>query len=163
MAGQLHEVSRVALVDDAEAVPQTQQGAVLAQQPVGDGVKRPGVHLPARAAPTRWPSRRTSSSAARRLNVTSSSRCGATPLSTSRASRATSVRVLPVPAPATMSNAGPSWCTAAAAPGPARAAPGRPGRAASGIDGPGVDHVSIALTVVEHTFGYAPICQPVGP
>ena len=46
VAGQLHEVSRVALVHDAEAVPQTQQGAVLAQHPVGDGVERPGVHLP---------------------------------------------------------------------------------------------------------------------
>ena len=52
------------------------------------------------------------SSAARRVNVSSRIRGAATPCARSQAARATSVRVLPVPAPAS-TRSGPDWWVAA--------------------------------------------------
>ena len=72
---------------------------------------RPGRGGPAPARSAARPGR-TSSAAARRLKVTSRIRSGAMPSSTSRASRLTSVRVLPVPAPATISSGPSRWSTA---------------------------------------------------
>lgn len=60
----------------------------------------------------RSPARRTISSAARRLNVTSRTRSGLAPSAISRARRATMARVLPVPAPAMTISGPPSWWTA---------------------------------------------------
>ena len=66
-----------------------------------------------RAGRTSRPRAGSISSAARRVKVSSRIRSGRTPRSTSAATRATSVRVLPVPAPATITS-GASPCVAAA-------------------------------------------------
>ena len=105
VAGQLHQVGGVALVEDAEAVAQAESGR---RAGAAAGGRRSGTSRPrtcrASAGSTRWPSppdhlvRGPPAEGHQQRSAR-----GATPSSRSRASRATSVRVLPVPAPATMS------------------------------------------------------------
>ena len=69
----------------------------------GNGPLGAGFGLAGTSAITRC-ARRVISSAARRVNVSSSMRSGGTPASSSRATRCASVLVLPVPAPAMTSS-----------------------------------------------------------
>ena len=112
LAQQVEHVGRVAGVEHAEAGRQPERGRVPAHEPVRDRVERPAEHARRRRAPApraRW----SISRAARRVNVSSRMRSDGTPSATSQATRAHSVVVLPVPAPARISS-GPPACVAAA-------------------------------------------------
>ena len=115
VAEQVHHVGRVGLVEHRERGIEAEGPSVQAQQPVGDGVER-AAHMREASTPTSCsPAMRSAldviSRAARRLNVSNNSRSGRTPRVSSHATREASVVVLPVPAPATISN-GPSPVTA---------------------------------------------------
>ncbi len=110
---QVEQVGGVGRVEHREVAGQAERGGVGGDDPVRDRVERaaPG---PRTAG---WPNSRVArpsiSAAARRVNVSSSTRCAGTPRSSSRATRAVSVVVFPVPAPASTSSGPPSCSTAA--------------------------------------------------
>ncbi len=122
-AGDVHEVLGVAPVEDGEVRLHADVAGVDAQQAGGDGVegaapdalggaahaRAAGRMAPAPPCASTASTRRSISAAARRVKVSSRMRRGSAPRSMRCATRCTSVAVLPVPAPATMSS-GPSPC-----------------------------------------------------
>ena len=121
LAHEVEQVGGVAGVEDAEAGGQAEDRGVAAHEAMGDGVERAAHHAPGVAAPRRapevGPARPSISRAARRVNVSRSTRSGAAPWSMSHATRAASVVVLPVPAPASTSSGPPGWVAAASCSG----------------------------------------------
>ena len=117
LAREIEQIRGVAAVHHAECRLEPDLRGVAAQQPVGDRMERPGPRQP-RDGRALWPrassppvalatirrARRIISCDARRENVSSRMRSGATPFSTRCATRCASVFVLPVPAPAMMSS-----------------------------------------------------------
>ena len=107
----VHQVGDVRRVEHAELRRQRERLGVLADDPVRDRVERAPADPLGRGGIAGAPGAMTSS-AARRVNVSSRIRLAGMPRERSQVALATSVPVLPVPAPARISS-GPPSCTAA--------------------------------------------------
>ena len=108
LAHEVEHVGRIARVEQGEVGREAQRGRVLAHEPVRDRVERASEHAARAPAGRAARARSTISRAALRVNVSSRIRSCGTPRSTRRATRAHSVVVLPVPAPASTSRCPPS-------------------------------------------------------
>ena len=116
LADEVEHVGGVTSVEHREVRTQSERRGVPAHEAVRHRVERAAEHALRRAAgrPSASACARVSiSRAARRVNVSSRIRSAGTPPATSDATRAQSVVVLPVPAPASTSR-WPSRCSAAA-------------------------------------------------
>ena len=102
VAEEVHHVGAVGLVEDGEVGRETERATVEAEQPVADRVERAAPDATGSSFVASRAARETISRAARRLNVRSRIRSGRVPRSISEATRAASVIVLPLPAPATI-------------------------------------------------------------
>ena len=142
LAHEVQQVGGVAGVEHAEARLEAERGGVDTDHPVRDRVKGPPDDRPACGATrsARARARSTISRAARRVNVSSRIRSAGTPSASSHATRAHSVVVLPVPAPARISRVSPPWVAAATL---------------LGIE---LFEPRVAVPLIEHAFGEARAC-----
>ena len=110
---QIHQIAGPCRIEDAECRRQVEHLRVAGHVSMGDGVEGAALGPFAPAETHQIASPANISSAARRVNVRSRIRSGATPRSRRHATREVSARVLPVPAPATTTSGVSPWVATA--------------------------------------------------